>query len=185
MIFHSFWLCLYSCVLSALAGTVDRVVPFGRKNSYPEFGPRCTHRCHICKGAHPPGALIWGFIAFTPLFLAPLCSRRQAYSAASTCAPSRYALFTGRWPARAPATATFVRDLLPNVKLPDDCEGHHHINGTVRSCSGAIPRAAQGGPAKGHVCSGVQQKRGVAEFLLYSWATSAAGDRRGRAESGL
>jgi len=43
----------------------------------------------------------------------------------------RYALFTGRWPDRALSTATFVRDLLPNVKLPDDCEAHHTVNGTA------------------------------------------------------
>ena len=55
----------------------------------------------------------------------------SAYAAASTCAPSRYALFTGRWPSRAVATATFARDMLPNVKLPDDCEAHHRVNGTV------------------------------------------------------
>jgi len=55
----------------------------------------------------------------------------SAYAAASTCAPSRYALFTGRWPSRAVATATFARDILPNVKLPDDCEAHHRVNGTV------------------------------------------------------
>ena len=54
----------------------------------------------------------------------------RAYSAASTCAPSRYALLTGRWPSRAPSTATFVGDMVPNVKLPDDCEAHHSVNGT-------------------------------------------------------
>ena len=55
----------------------------------------------------------------------------RAYSAASTCAPSRYALLTGRWPSRAPSTATFVGDMVPNVKLPDDCEAHHSVNGTT------------------------------------------------------
>ena len=45
----------------------------------------------------------------------------RAYTAASTCAPSRYALLTGRWPSRAPSTATFIKEVVPNVKLPDDC----------------------------------------------------------------
>mmetsp|Transcript_60862 Transcript_60862/g.122135 ORF Transcript_60862/g.122135 Transcript_60862/m.122135 type:complete len:610 (-) Transcript_60862:1395-3224(-) len=55
----------------------------------------------------------------------------NAYSSASTCAPSRYGLLTGRWPSRSPSTATFVKDLVPNVKLPDDCEAHHSVNGTT------------------------------------------------------
>ena len=64
----------------------------------------------------------------------------NAYSAASTCAPSRYALFTGRWPSRAPSTATFVRDMVPNVKLPDDCEAHHKVVAATVSGDLCVPR---------------------------------------------
>ena len=56
---------------------------------------------------------------------------RNAYTTASTCSPSRYALLTGRYPSRATSTDYRTADVPANVKLPDGCETSHRLNGTV------------------------------------------------------